>query len=196
MHPSIKVMSCIITIIIIYLLYYVIFFRGMIYVKSNLDGEYYLVRNYIDKQQSSDTLSKLKKNIFKIVEYVNSVKSRYKKMNPYIYQLCSRIKNVIIKENHPNSNFTSYCVNKGEELVFCIRISKDGGDIHDLNLLMYVVIHEISHVACPEEGHTRLFNEIFKFLCQISIELGIYTKINFEKNPENYCGIIINDSII
>lgn len=73
MHPSIKVMSCIITIIIIYLLYYVIFFRGMIYVKSNLDGEYYLVRNYIDKQQSSDTLSKLKKNIFKIVEYVNSV---------------------------------------------------------------------------------------------------------------------------
>lgn len=117
-------------------------------------------------------------------------------MNPYIYQLCSRIKNVIIKENYPNSNFTSYCVNKGEELVFCIRISKDGGDIHDLNLLMYVVIHEISHVACPEEGHTRLFNEIFKFLCQISIELGIYTKINFEKNPENYCGIIINDSII
>lgn len=196
MHPSIKVMSCIITLIIIYLLYYVIFFRGMIYVKSNLDGEYYLVRNYKDKQQSSDTLSKLKKNIFMIVEYVNSVKSRYKEMNPYIYQLCSRIKNVIIKENHPNSDFTSYCVNKGEELVFCIRISKDGGDIHPINLLMYVVIHEISHVACPEEGHTQLFNEIFKFLCKMSIELGIYTKINFNKNPENYCGIIINDSII
>ena len=189
-------MSCIITLIIIYLLYYVIFFRGMIYVKSNLDGEYYLVRNYKDKQQSSDTLSKLKKNIFMIVEYVNSVKSRYKEMNPYIYQLCSRIKNVIIKENHPNSDFTSYCVNKGEELVFCIRISKDGGDIHPINLLMYVVIHEISHVACPEEGHTQLFNEIFKFLCKMSIELGIYTKINFNKNPENYCGIIINDSII
>jgi hypothetical protein len=197
MNPSLKIILILIIFILIYLLYKTLFFRGMVYVKSTLDNEYYLVRNYPDKQQSCDTLAKLKKNIFAIVDYVKSTKTKNtENMEQYIYQLCSRIKNVIIKESYPNTNFTSYCVNKGEELVFCIRLTKEGGEIHPINLLMYVVIHEISHVACPEEGHTPLFNKIFKFLCKSSIELGIYSKIDFYKTPLNYCGMIINDSII
>lgn len=168
----------------------------MTYIKSNLDNKYYLVRNYPDKQISCDTLAKIKQNIFVIVNHVNSLKSQYEKMNPHISQLCKRIKDVTIRESSIGSEFTSYCVNKGEELVFCLRLKKEGGNLHNINLLMYVVIHEISHVACPEEGHTPLFNEIFKFLCEKSIELKIYNKINFNKNPENYCGMVINDSII
>ena len=196
MITPIKIIILLVTIILVYLLYNNINDRNMTYVKSNLDNQYYLVRNYPDKQISCDTLAKIKQNIFVIVNHVNSSKSQYKKMNPHISQLCERIKDVTIRESSIGSEFTSYCVNKGEELVFCIRLKKEGGNLHNINLLMYVVIHEISHVACPEEGHTPLFNEIFKFLCEKSIELKIYNKINFNKNPENYCGMVINDSII
>ena len=172
----------------------------MIYVKSNIDNQYYLVRNYNDKQISSDTLAKLKQNIFIIVNHVKNMdttkNAKSQTMIPHIKQLCDRIQNVIIRESSMKSKFTSYCVNKGEELVFCIRIQKEGGEIHNINLLMYIVIHEISHIACPEEGHTALFNNIFNFLCGISIELGLYNKIPFKTNPENYCGMLINDSII
>jgi hypothetical protein len=195
MNASIKIIILLVTIFLVYLLYNNINDRNMTYVKSNLDNKYYLVRNYEDKQISCDTLAKIRQNIFVIVNHVNSLKSRYEKMNPYISQLCERIKDVTIRESSIGSQFTSYCVNKGEELVFCLRLKKEGGAIHNINLLMYVVIHEISHVACPEEGHTPLFNDIFKFLCERSVELKIYNKINFNKNPENYCGMVINDSI-
>ena len=196
MIAPIKIIILLVTIFLVYLLYNNINDRNMTYIKSNLDNKYYLVRNYPDKQISCDTLAKIKQNIFVIVNHVNSLKSQYEKMNPHISQLCKRIKDVTIRESSIGSEFTSYCVNKGEELVFCLRLKKEGGNLHNINLLMYVVIHEISHVACPEEGHTPLFNEIFKFLCEKSIELKIYNKINFNKNPENYCGMVINDSII
>ena len=39
--------------------------------------------------------------------------------------------------------------------------SKILNEIHDMNTLIYVVIHEMAHVACPEYGHTKLFKEIF-----------------------------------
>ena len=196
MITPIKIIILLVTIFLVYLLYNNINGRNMTYIKSNLDNQYYLVRNYPDKQISCDTLAKIKQNIFVIVNHVNSLKSQYEKMNPHISQLCERIKDVTIRESSIGSKFTSYCVNKGEELVFCIRLKKEGGNIHNINLLMYVVIHEISHVACPEEGHTPLFNDIFKFLCERSVELKIYNKINFNKNPENYCGMVINDSIL
>lgn len=168
----------------------------MTYIRSNLDGNTYLVRSYTDKQKAADTLAKIRQNIFTLVDYVKAIKGKYKKMNPHIYQLYERIQNVIIKESSPHSEFTSYCVNKGEELVFCLRISKEGGELHDMNTLMYVVLHEISHVACPEEGHTPLFNKIFKFMCQRAIEINLYRKIDFNKFPQNYCGMTIDDSII
>ena len=65
-----------------------------------------------------------------------------------------------IYETSLTSNYTSYSINKGEELSFCLR-SKSTGKLHDINLLMYVAVHELAHTACPETGHTPLFNKIF-----------------------------------
>jgi predicted metal-dependent hydrolase len=62
---------------------------------------------------------------------------------------------------------------------------------------MYVVLHEISHVACPiYDNHGPLFKKIFGFLTKIAINLGLYTKINFNENHTEYCGLMITDSII
>jgi len=181
----------------------------MIYVKSDIDSEQYLVRDYVDKKKAANLLALIKKNIYLVTNHIwnktitspTSETPRYKNFKPYAEQLKQRIQNVIIIESAENSIYTSYCVNKGEQIVFCIR-SKSisnairSNNIHDMNLVMYVALHEISHVACPEKDHTDLFKEIFHFICQEAISIGIYQRIDFPSDPREYCGMTINDSII
>ena len=77
-----------------------------------------------------------------------------------------------IYENDIDSKYTSYSVNKGEEIVFCLR-SKETHQLHSIDLMMYVALHEISHICCPEIGHTPLFKKIFAFLVNRAIELEL-----------------------
>jgi hypothetical protein len=87
-------------------------------------------------------------------------------------------------------------VNKGEQIVFCLRSKRSRNKLHDLNLLMYVAIHECAHVACPSFGHGAEFKKVFAFLTKVAIEIGIYQKIDFNNKPVEYCGLVITDSII
>ena len=61
---------------------------------------------------------------------------------------------------------------------------------------MYVALHEISHLACKEIGHTQLFKDIFEFIVIQAIEINLYKKIDFEENPTEYCGMTLTSSII
>jgi hypothetical protein len=198
-----------IIVIIVFIVCLNLWNHEMVYVVSDIDNETYMVRDKKDKKQASNILATIKKNIYKITDYMvekvnnkpTAEQPRYIKFRPYIHQLESKIKNVIIKESSENSVYTSYSINKGEEIVFCIRtkaIDKviTSSDIHDINLIMYVALHEISHVACPEFNHTPLFKEIFNFICTEAVELGIYKKIEFNTQPTEYCGMVITDSII
>jgi hypothetical protein len=142
-------------------------------------------------------LAKIKKNIFELTDHLIIYKdSKYVEMKPYIEQLNRKIRNSEISESSEDSVYTSYSVNKGEELVFCLRSKTNKNQLHKLNLLMYVTLHEMAHVACPEYGHTLLFKKIFAFLTEIAIKIGIYEKINFSNQPTEYCGLTISDSII
>ena len=100
-----------------------------------------------------------------------------------------------IYENAPTSEYTSYSVNKGEEVVFCLK-SRKNGELHTLNLLMYVAIHEMAHVGCCEIGHTVLFSKIFEYYTNESIKIGIYKYDDYDSNPVEYCGMVLSSSII
>jgi hypothetical protein len=181
----------------------------MSYVKSDIDGNNYLVRNRTDNKKVANLLASIKADIMDISEYLSrkleskneSDQKKYQPQKQYINQLKRNLKNVEIKESASDTEYTSYTVNKGETIVFCVRSKSitnyiKSHNIHDKNLVMYVALHEISHVACPEYGHTDLFKRIFKFICETGIELGIYKKVDFESNPIEYCGMKITDSIV
>lgn len=172
--------------------------RDMTYVKSDIDNNYYLVRDTPDKINASNTLARIKQNIYKLSDYLyeNKELDKYKEYKSYIEQLKTKLQNTIIIESTSDSIYTSYSVNKGEQLVFCIRSRKNANNIHDINLMMYVVLHEMAHIACPEIGHTPLFKKIFAFLANTAVELGMYTKIPFNSQPTEYCGMQITDSVI
>ena len=170
---------------------------NMIYVMSDVDGKMYMVRNVNDKHQASNLLGNINKNIHDITDYMyNNKHESYNKYKPYILRLKTRINNIIIRESSENSQYTSYTVNKGEQIIFCIRsklIDKyiNISNIHAKNLIMYVALHEIAHIACPEYGHTPLFKDIFNFFCDEANKAGIYKKIDFKTTPVEYCGMTI-----
>jgi predicted metal-dependent hydrolase len=61
---------------------------------------------------------------------------------------------------------------------------------------MYVIIHEMSHFACPEIGHGELFQKIFKKFLKVAVELSIYTYDDYSSKPIEYCGMILSSSVM
>jgi hypothetical protein len=62
--------------------------------------------------------------------------------------------------------------------------------------MMFVTLHEIAHVCTVSIGHTEEFWENFKWILEEAINIGIYSKQEFSKNPVNYCGMTISNSPI
>ena len=189
-----------IIIVLIFILMYAYFnyqYSDMTYVKSDIDNQYYLVRNTPDKEVAANMLAKIMNNILDISNGLYADKDKYPDYREYIELLHSKAPNIILVESTQDSQYTSYSVNKGEQIVFCLRTKRTGNELHDINLIMYVVLHEISHVACPiYDNHGPLFKKIFAFLTQDAINRNMYQKIGFEKDHKEYCGMMITDSIV
>lgn len=186
----------IILIIVLIIYYRKLHYYKMVYIKSDIDNNKYLVRDLEDKYKAANILAKIKKNILTLTKHLVENIDKFPENKEYIKQLEKKIKNVNIQESSDNGVYTSYSVNKGEQIIFCIRSRKENNKLHDLNMLMYVVIHEMGHVGCPEFGHTQLFKDIFAFFLTEGIKINIYNKIDFRNNNMEYCGMQITDSII
>ena len=173
------------------------FDKKVTYVTSNVDNRKYLVRDLPDKQKAANLLSRVRENIMKLVKYLNEHQNdKFSEYKPYIEQLSRKINTTVFSETNGSSKYTSYSVNKGDQIVFCLRSKEHKNKLHDLNLIMYVALHEIAHVATPELGHTPLFKKIFAFFTEVAISIGIYKYIPFTSDPMEYCGLTINESII
>jgi hypothetical protein len=76
----------------------------------------------------------------------------------------------------------SYTINK-EEIFLCLTDEND--QYYNDNMLIYVLLHEISHSVCDEIGHTEKFNNIFHAFIDKAVELKIYD--NNVPLIKNYC---------
>ena len=89
----------------------------------------------------------------------------------------------ILKEIKLYVGSKSYTINK-TRIYMCIKDSNN--KYYDDNSLMFVLLHEISHVICKSIGHTEEFHKIFEDLLVEAEKVGIYnSKIPMIKN---YCG--------
>lgn len=161
------------------------------------DGKSYYVRNLPDKKEAVTTLSLLRKLMYELLVHIenNCEDPNYKKFEKYIPLMKNKLHTVKIRETSAASKHTSYTINKGQELVFCIR-SKQDNTLHSTNDLLYVAIHELAHIGCPELGHTKLFYELNLFLLKEAVKYNIYKYQNYDSNPKEYCGIKLNHTIL
>ena len=176
--------------ILAFFLHYESKYSELIYVKSSVDDRSYLVRNLPDKQKAADLLGNVRKNLDTIANYLkknDNDKERLKRLEKNY-----RPNN--LSEAIPKANYTSYSVNKGEKIVFCIRSKNDKESLEDINTVMFVAIHELAHVITKSVGHTSEFWNNMKFILKKAIKLKVYKQHDYRNNPISYCGVEITDS--
>jgi len=96
-------------------------------------------------------------------------------------------------ENDPRfSSGTSYTMNKGSSMHVCLRDKTDPTKLVDFDTLIFVLLHEISHIANYNGwGHDTQFWQTFKFILHEAVLAGIYKPVNYKTQPKNYCGLTI-----
>ena len=159
-------------------------------VRSTIDNNEYLVRNRDDKVEAANILAQIRKNLEKIIE---SMKNKYPN-DVSVLRMNKNFRPDNLSESGKSNQYTSYSVNKGEKIVFCIRQKDENETFVDMNTIMFVSIHELAHVMSKSVGHTEEFWKNFKLLLEESISLGVYKKENYSNNPKAYCGITVTDS--
>lgn len=158
---------------------------------SSIDGKKYFVKKGQQAQEAADTLAIINQRCTKLVaelplngEYFINNRLLKKRYNPD-----SITENILDKE-------AAFTVNKGEQISFCLKTTDNKGRIYDINTLMYVAIHELAHIGCESVGHTSEFIKYFGFLIKESLNKGLYKYVDYSKQPVNYCGVIIDESIV
>lgn len=192
--------TIIITIIIVtFIFIFYTYLSQHTYVKSQYDEQFYQVAEAKDQDQASDTLAKIKHNLFILKNYLVAHKNdpEYAPYKSNIELLDRNITDVKIRENMEPGKHTSYLQNKGEELVMCLRSSKDN-KIHDFNTLMFVAIHELTHAGDPEyvltQQHPESFKKLFALFLKTAILLGLYRYENYKFHKIEYCGIEVSET--
>lgn len=171
--------------------------KSLVLMEASNSGYKFLVHNDKFKKESANILSEIITRMYKLRNHLVNNKGDFPEFKDSISLLEQNLnqERTNIYENSPNSDYTSYSVNKGEEVVFCLK-SKKTGELHKINLLMYVAIHEMAHIGCHEIGHTELFKKIFEFYAKESIKIGIYKYDDYDSNPVEYCGMVLSSTII
>ena len=180
------------------------------FVRSRVDGREYLVQSRCfsqsqnsqceNKQGAADNLAKL---IIKMQRLIAYLQERHPQ-DERTALLVSRFNPAVITEgNNRDARYTSYSVDKGEKIVFCLRNRDENNSLADLNTLTFVALHEMAHLATNDTGadisennHSDLFWKNFKFLLETAQQpdLAIYTSQDFRQQPIEYCGMTISNS--
>ena len=157
---------------------------------SGVDGKRYCVRERSKLVLAADRLATINK---RMGELVNHVKEKFPDREN-VKRLVAGYNPKKIYETLPTSEYTAYSQNKGEKLAFCLNTDKKNGRLIDVNTLMFVALHELSHIASKSIGHTEEFWKNFKFLIEEAASINIYEPINYKEHPEQYCGMSITDN--
>jgi len=165
-------------------------FDDMTYVQSNVNGKKYRVRKRDDCQQAADMLGEIH---LKLENVCNILHKNYPN-DPRTIRLINRFPNTTLQESAPNSSQTSYSINKGEKIVLCLRSKNGTNQLVNKNLLLFVALHELAHVMTISIGHKQEFWDNFKFVLKECQKKGIYKCIDFQNNPQKYCGITVTSS--
>lgn len=166
-------------------------------VTSTINNQKYVVRNETDKQDAADLLANLENIILYFSKYLYEKRNseEIKEKKKYVELLHNGCKNIQLSEGTDNNSYTTYTINKGEKMVFCLR-SKITNKLHDINLLTFVTIHEMAHIACPEKDHTPLFVDIFKFLLYQAVHIKLYIYQDYRLENTEYCGLTLDQTPI
>ena len=159
-------------------------------INSEVDGNKYCVRERPKLELAANRLARVTNKCKKVVSHLSEVDPN----NEITKRLVKGFNPKQIQETLPSSEHTAYSENKGEKLAFCLNTTKEGDKLIDENTLVFVALHELSHIGCDEVGHTTKYWQIFKYILEHAVDLGIYDPIDYKNEPATYCSMEITDN--
>ncbi len=180
--------------VLIALFIYFRYFYNTVLVKSSHNAKTYRVIDSPSKQTASDLIAQL--DIF-AKDFILQLRQKYSKpgLNPIGYELVRNLTNRYrggntLAENSPYGSDTSYTLNKGDYIALCLRKKVPPYDLHDIDTLKYVFLHELTHVAMTKSDpdHSVDFWKHFKFVLQEAAAQNIYNPVDYVNAPTTYCG--------
>jgi len=172
-------------------IYYVYNFyleRGLIKVTSKIDNKEYTVQFKDDSVEAADLIAKIRQKLDLLMEHLEKT---YGANDIRVEMLIKNYRSDKIKEGVDTSGYTSYSINKGEQIVLCLR---NNDKLVDINTMLFVVLHEFAHLATISIGHTEEFWDNFRWILEESINIGIYIKQDFKNENVEYCGMSITST--
>ena len=161
----------------------------LVMIESQLNSNKYKVQDRFDKKIAADKMAEINKtirSIQKVLVHSHPNDKRVIRMN-------KRLNNTKLQETINKPDESSYTINKGEIISFCLRNKdhekRETDEFHNHNVLVFVLIHELAHVMSIKEGHGTEFMDNFRFILRESVKNNIYYPVDYSKMPMNYCGV-------
>jgi len=162
-------------------------------VTSNIDGKQYKVRDMPDKQEAANLMARLRIRLMKITDALEKKYPDKAQVKHLVKNFRSDPSRFI--EATPDSEHTSYSINKGEKIYMCLRQREGPNEsLVNENVMTFVSLHELAHVCTESIGHGPDFWNNFGWLLKEAEALGLYQYTDFQAHPVSYCGVYITDS--
>lgn len=178
----------IVTLIASYYIYNYYSEYGLIKVRSNIDNNEYTVQIKDDSLEAANLIATVRERLLVLMEHLEK---SYGKDDKRVMLLKKNFRPDRLKEGVTTPGYTSYSVNKGEQIILCLR---NNDELVDINTLFFVVLHEFAHLATESIGHTEEFWDNFRWILEESINIGLYIKQDFNIKNVEYCGMSITSS--
>lgn len=163
------------------------------------DGYYYQVHALHKNHEGAVKLmADSHKNVIELLRHMREkyirgpMGNRYPNRQIVTENLLRRYDVDALVENSPRNplNDTSFTVQKGKVLALCMREKRSGRNrLHSLELVTFVHIHEMAHLAIDELQHPPKFWQVFKLLLIEAEEAGIIKTPDYQFDPVVYCGL-------
>lgn len=183
----------IIAFIIVMLIFLMLFLYAILFNKTrDRYTQLFVVARFPNKNKAGVVLYNLNNFGSKLLDGMDK---RYQKPQAKVVigRLLHKYDPDILEENDPKNPFEhkTYTTNF-RAITMCIR--KKNGEFYDSKTLLFVFMHELSHIGSLEREHNSEFWRTFKFLLTASYELGLYRPVDYSKRAIEYCGIPVNHS--
>lgn len=139
---------------------------NMVMVRSPITGKEYVVKRAPDSQQMADRLALLEQRLHRLLDGANGMMPN----DPRIAAIRERWDGTLSEVEAADE--VAFSIDKSSIHV-CLR--DRSGNIENMNTSMFVLLHELAHVATSDYGHTEEFWSNMRFLLELAERHGIYT---------------------
>jgi hypothetical protein len=155
--------------------------RSMTWVRSDLTGKTYHVKDAPGAQDVADRLAFLELRVRRFLDRAQE----YAPGDPRVRRVKERWNGTLAET--PQDRDVAYSVGK-DAIHLCVRSAEEAGGLEPENTSMFVLMHELAHLATDEYGHPPEFWSNMRFLLELAERTGSYAYQDFEANRVSYCG--------